>query len=149
MRGFAVAGISLLVATGAASAQQADDAVRWDSPQGVITYADEDGPYGVLEYATPFGDGVGRIYVDGLAGEFGGTGPLEGFWTESDVSHDDEDDTTLICPFAVIDPSGRETRNWGRIIVAFADDWFPTDFILMRARCFKDPGEVIPGRLRR
>ena len=93
----------------------------------------------------PFGDNIGHLYIDGLAGEFGGPGPLKGYWTEPDVSHDDEDDNTLICPFAVIDDHGRTTRNWGQLVIAFTGDDFPTDFVLMRARCFEDPNEVITG----
>lgn len=130
-----------------AVAQEADGPVTWTSPIGDIIYAEEDGLFGVLTYETPFGDNVGRIYVDGLAGEFGGPGPLEGYWSESDVSHDDEDDNTLICPFAITDGEGRQTRNWGRIFIAFTDDWFPADFVLLRARCFEDPKDVISGKL--
>jgi len=130
-----------------ALAQEIDGPVAWTSPLGDIVYSDEDGPFGVLTYETPFGDGVGRLYVDGLAGEFGGPGPLDGYWSESDVSHDDEDDATLICPFAITDGHGRQSRNWGRILIAFTDDWFPADFVLLRGRCFEDPKDVISGRL--
>ena len=132
---------------GPASAQETEGPVTWTSPLGDIVYSDEDGPFGVLTYETPFGDSIGRIYADGLAGEFGGTGPLEGYWSESDVSHDDENDTTLICPFPIIDGHGRTTRNWGRILIAFDSDWFPAGFILLRGRCFEEPREVIPGQL--
>lgn len=47
-------------------------------------------------YPLPFGDNIGRMYNEGLTGEFGGPGPLMGYWPEPDVSHD-ENDTTLIC----------------------------------------------------
>ncbi len=137
----------LLAACQTASAQQDSDPVKWDSPLGRITYTSESGNSGVLEYPVPFGDNVGYLYIEGLAGEFGGTGPLKGYWSEPDVSHDDDDDNTLICPFAIIDDHGRTTRNWGRLTIAFTDDWFPTDFILQRARCFEDPHDVIPGKL--
>ncbi len=133
--------------TGAASAQQADDPVTWDTPWGKTAYTSESGASGVLEYPVPFGDNVGYLYISGLAGEFGGPGPLKGYWSEPDVSHDDDDDTTLICPFAIIDDHGRTTRNWGRLIIAFTGDDFPTDFVLMRARCFEEPNEVINGKL--
>ncbi len=147
----AIAALALLAASACASAQaqppQASDFITWNTPLGVIAYASEDGPSGVFDYPVNFGDNVGHIYIDGLAGEFGGNGPLEGYWSEPDVSHDDEDNHTLICPFAIIDNHGRTTRNWGRVRIAFTDTDFPSDFILMRARCFEEPGDVIPGKL--
>jgi len=121
--------------------------VAWSSPLGRITYAAESGPNGILEYPVNFGDNVGRFYVNGLAGEFGGPGPLDGYWSEPDVSHDDEDDATLICPFNIEDDHGRKTRNWGRFRIMFVGDDFPNDFIILRARCFEEPNEVLPGKL--
>lgn len=139
-----------LSACASATAQPAPEQgpVTWNSEQlGKIVYTSEDGPLGVLTYETAFGDNLAYLYLDGLAGEFGGVGPLKGYWSESDVSHDDEAGDTLICPFAIIDNHGRTTRNWGRIVVAFTSDWFPSDFVLMRARCFEEPNEVIVGKL--
>jgi hypothetical protein len=131
----------------ASAAAQEPDLVTWQSPLGKVAYTSESGPSGVLEYPVPFGDNVGYLYINGLAGEFGGPGPLKGYWSEPDVSHDDENDTTLICPFAIIDDHGRTTRNWGQLVIAFTGDAFPTDFVLMRARCFEEPNEVINGKL--
>lgn len=149
MRSLLLATLAGLVMTGAAFAQQDQGPVTWSSPLGKITYVTEDGTYGVLEYETPFGDGIGRFNIDGLAGEFGGPGPLKGYWTESDVSHDDEDDDTLICPFTINDSDGRVTRNWGRLEIVFTDDYFPADFVLLRGRCFAELDEVIGGKLAR
>lgn len=147
-----IAALGLIALFGActATAQPTPDPapVTWTSSAlGKIVYASESGGAGVFEYETPFGDSIGRFYIDGLAGEFGGPGPLKGYWTESDVSHDDEDDATLICPFSIQDDHGRMTRNWGRLTIAFTDDDFPSDFVLMRARCFEEPSEVISGKL--
>lgn len=139
----------LALALTACTTAQAQDAkpVQWDSEAGRIVYALEDGPYGVFDYPVPFGDDHGYLYIDGLAGEFGGPGPLTGYWSEPDVSHDDEEGATLICPFAIIDGHGRTTRNWGRLIIAFAEDDFPSDFTLLRARCFEEPKDVLRGKL--
>lgn len=142
----ALASLAVFASCASAFAQDAEP-VTWETAWGKVTYASESGPSGVLEYPVPFGDNVGYLYVEGLAGEFGGPGPLKGYWSEPDVSHDDDDDTTLICPFAIIDDHGRTTRNWGRLVIAFTDDWFPADFVLMRARCFEEPNEVINGKL--
>jgi hypothetical protein len=145
---FAALALTALFVGCAAVAQPAPDPVTWESRTlGKITYDVEAGPYGVLKYETVFGDNIGLLFIDGLAGEFGGPGPLKGFWTESDVSHDDDDDNTLICPVTVNDDYGRTTRNWGRLIIAFTSDDFPTDFVLMRGRCFEDPTDVISGKL--
>jgi hypothetical protein len=130
-----------------APAAHAQDNIKWETPLGRVEYVLEDGQFAVLQYELPFGDNIGRFYIDGLAGEFGGNGPLDGYWSEPDISHDDEDDNTLICPFAITDGEGRTTRNWGRIRIAFLDTDFPGDFILMRGRCFEDPADVIPGKL--
>lgn len=150
---FAALAFTVLFTCCAAMAQPAPDPVTpdpvtWESSVlGKVTYAEDSGPNGVFKYETVFGDNVGLLFIDGLAGEFGGPGPLKGFWTESDVSHDDEDDTTLICPFTVNDDYGRTTRNWGRLVIAFTSDDFPTDFVLLRGRCFEDPTDVISGKL--
>lgn len=141
----AVLALAMLGGCATAVAQEPSP-VAWDTAWGKVTYADESGGAGILEYPVPFGDNVGYLYLNGLAGEFGGMGPLEGYWSEPDVSHDDDDDTTLICPFAIIDDHGRTTRNWGRVIVAFTSDWFPSDFVLMRGRCFEEPREIISGK---
>lgn len=147
---FAALALTTLFANCAAIAQPAPDPVTWTSSAlGKIIYASEANGTGVLEYETPFGDSIGRLYIEGLAGEFGGPGPLKGYWVESDVSHDDDDDDTLICPVTITDDYGRTTRNWGRLVIAFTDDDFPSDFVLMRARCFEDPDEVISGKLAR
>lgn len=142
----AVLAVAILSGCASAAAQEPSP-VAWETAWGKVVYTSESGPSGVLEYPVPFGDNVGYLYINGLAGEFGGPGPLEGYWSEPDVSHDDDDDNTLICPFAIIDDHGRTTRNWGRLVIAFTDDWFPSDFVLMRARCFEEPGEVINGKL--
>jgi hypothetical protein len=140
----------MLSACASSTAQESKpQPVVWNTEAGRVVYAEEDGAFGVLEYPVPFGDNVGRFYVEGLAGEFGGPGPLGGYWSEPDVSHDDEDDTTLICPFAIIDGHGRTTRNWGRLTIMFMGDDFPNDFALMRGRCLEDPKDVLPGRLER
>jgi hypothetical protein len=141
---------ALLLPVACASAQTPPgnpDRITWKSPLGNIVYAQESGAAGILEYPVNFGDNIGRFYVKGLAGEFGGSGPLDGYWSEPDVSHDEEDDTTLICPFAIEDDHGRKTRNWGRFRIMFAGDDFPSDFIILRGRCFGDPNDVTPGRL--
>jgi hypothetical protein len=137
-----------LVCSACTTAQaQQPKPVQWDTEAGRVTYSLEDGPFGVLDYPAPFGDNVGYFYINGLAGEFGGPGPLEGWWSEPDVSHDDEDDNTLICPFVIVDNHGRTTRNWGRLVITFAQDDFPSDFTILRGRCFEDPKDVLRGKL--
>jgi hypothetical protein len=126
---------------------QEPEILAWETAWGKVTYTGESGANAVFDYPLPFGDNVGYLYIHGLSGEFGGPGPLEGYWSEPDVSHDDDTGDTLACPFAIIDDHGRTTRNWGRLIIAFSDNWFPTDFILMRGRCFEEPRDVIPGKL--
>ena len=139
-----------LAATPLAQAQppRASENVAWNTPLGRLEYVFEDGRFGVFEYPLEYGDNIGRIYVDGLSGEFGGNGPLDGYWSEPDVSHDDEDggEGIEVCPFGITDGNGRFTNNWGRIRIVFSDVDFPSDFVLMRARCFIDPVDVIPGK---
>lgn len=136
-------------ATAQAQPPQALDNVAWTTALGRMEYAHEDGRFGVFAYPLAYGDNIGRIYIDGLSGEFGGNGPLDGYWSEPDVSHDDEDggDGIEICPFGITDGEGRFTNNWGRIRIVFTDVDFPSDFVLMRGRCFQEPADVIPGKL--
>lgn len=146
MRIALIALTALFTPPGFAQPPQASDNVAWDSALGRVEYVDEDGSFGVFEYPLEYGDNIGRFYIDGLAGEFGGNGPLDGYWSEPDVSHDDEAGDTLICPFAIIDGHGRSTYNWGRVRLMFTDVDFPSDFVLMRGRCFEDANDVIPGK---
>jgi hypothetical protein len=139
--------LALLCSACTTAQAQEPKPVQWDTEAGRVTYSLEDGPFGVLDYPVPFGDNVGYFYINGLAGEFGGPGPLEGWWSEPDVSHDDEDDNTLICPFVIVDNHGRTTRNWGRLVITFAQDDFPSDFTILRGRCFEDPKDVLRGKL--
>lgn len=145
----ALLAVLALIACTTAQAQppQSTDNIKWDTPLGRVEYVFESGNHAVFEYPLPYGDNIGRFYIDGLSGEFGGNGPLGGYWSEPDVSHDDDDDNTLICPFAIVDEYGRTTRNWGRIKMMFVNTDFPGDFIILRARCFEEPVEVIPGKL--
>jgi hypothetical protein len=145
MRSFILAALTLGACT-TAQAQQAA-LVTWRSEIGLVTYASEDGLAAVFEYPLPFGDNIGRAYIDGLGGAFGGPGPLDGYWSEPDVSHDDEDDHTLICPFAIVDSHGRTTRNWGQLTIVFTNDDFPSDFVMRRGRCFDDPKDIVRGKL--
>ena len=144
----AISALALLAACQTSSAQ-APKPVTWTSDIGRVVYALESGSNGVLVYPVPFGDNEGYLYVNGLAGEFGGPGPLDGYWSEPDVSHDDEDDHTLICPFTITDDHGRTTRNWGRLKIMFTSDDFPSDFVLLRGRCFEEPKDVLNGKLER
>lgn len=139
--------LALLLSGCASAGAQQPAPITWETALGRVTYASEDGPYGVFDYPVPFGDNVGHFYLNGLAGEFGGPGPLDGYWSEPDVSHDDEDDTTLICPFPIIDGHGRTTRNWGRATIVFMQDDFPGDFLILRGRCFQDASDPLPGKL--
>ena len=146
-----IAAALALAACSTAQAQppQASDNVAWTTALGRMEYAHEDGRFGVFEYPLAYGDNIGRIYIDGLAGEFGGNGPLDGYWSEPDISHDDDDGGggIEICPFGITDGEGRFTNNWGRIRIAFTDVDFPSDFVLMRGRCFQEPADVISGKL--
>lgn len=139
-----------LAACQTATGQPPDDApVAWDTALGRVVFAEEEGGKGVFEYPVPFGDTVGRFYVQDLSGESGGLGPYQGYWSEPDVSHDDENDDTLICPFVITDDHGRTTRNWGRLVLTFLSDFHPADFVLMRGRCFEEPRDVVAGKLTR
>jgi hypothetical protein len=146
MRTALIALVFLASPSAFAQLQQTSDNVAWESALGRVEYVYEDGRFGVFEYPLEYGDNIGRLYIDGLAGEFGGNGPLDGYWSEPDVSHDDEVGDTLICPFAIIDGHGRTTNNWGRVRLMFTDVDFPSDFVLMRGRCFEDANDVIPGK---
>ena len=140
-----------LILLSACATAQADDPkpVAWETAIGEVTYAEEDGAFGVFEYPLPFGDNLGLLYIEGLAGEFGGPGPLEGYWSEPDVSHDnDVDDGVRACSFAIIDGRGRATHNWGRLKIMFAQDTFPGDWIMLRGRCLAEPGDVLAGKLK-
>jgi hypothetical protein len=118
--------------------------VAWETPLGRVVYDSERGQDAIFSYRVPFTDGAGVMVIHGLAGEFGGPGPLEGYWTEPDAAPPETDDA---CPFAIVDAAGRTTRNWGRLRLMFPGDDFPGDWLALRGRCLSEPSDVLSARL--
>lgn len=136
--------VSLLLLSACATTADAQQ-VAWRLEElGRIVYAKEAGQVAVFTYTVRLTNGEGRFFIDGLAGEFGGPGPLDGYWSEPE-----QDGAGARCPFAIVDGEGRTTRRWGRLTLAFPSDDFPGDWIMLRGDCLDPPRDVVRATLER
>lgn len=141
--------LPLLVLASCATTADAQQ-VAWKSEElGRIVYAEESGSEAVFAYKVRLTNGEGRMFIEGLAGEFGGPGPLDGYWSEPDAARDDSDADTRRCPFAIVDSEGRTTRRWGRLTITFPSDDFPGDWLMLRGDCLDPPRDVVRATLER
>ena len=74
MRTLITAALALACSAAHAQTPQTSSNIAWTTALGRMAYVHEDGRFGVFEYPLAYGDNIGRIYIDGLSGEFGGDG---------------------------------------------------------------------------
>lgn len=110
-----------VAATGAA----ADE--RWAVDGGEAFYESD-----VLETAVisfPYGEGRGRLYVEGLVGNLDARGTHAGYWIA---------DGTEPCSAMLTGPDGVGSYNWGWATVEFDSSTFPSAFTAFMGECAYD-----------
>lgn len=129
-RGCAVVGVGLVLSGGGAAADEV-----WETDQGRVVYLDDVGDVAVWELVRA--DGVGRMYIPGLAGNFDNRGVHTGYWIA---------DTGGGCGAVLMGVDGFRGTQWGQLRVVFHDSGFPTDWTITLGRCFEDPEISLRGR---
>ncbi len=120
MRTIAVAAAALAVLLSSALADEV-----WDTSFGEVEY--EADINGVAVFSYPIGDGAGRFYIPGLAGNLESRGSYLGYW----IAPGDGG-----CPAEMTGADGTTSRNWGQLLVAFHAPAFPSGWTMVTGTCF-------------
>lgn len=128
-----------ILATGLTSgAAQADEV--WSTAIGDVVYEDEIGAYTVLSYPTIDPEKRGLVFLQGLAGNYDNrSGQWNGYWVEENGKGDGA------CMVSIVDHTGVETDNWGRIKLYFTETGFPSAWVAVRGSCFDEPSDALAG----
>ncbi len=117
--------LALATATTLASASVLADEV-WTSNIGDVVYAAEVGEVAVFSYALSEG-GTGHLYFPGLAGNYANRGTHVGYWIGPGQGP---------CAATLKGADGRESSNWGQLMLVFHGTAFPTGWTMLSGACF-------------
>lgn len=119
---------ALLIGTFAPHTALADE--MWSTEEYDVIYQDERNRTAIWTY----GDDVGTIFIDGLAGVYTDRGSYSGYWVQESSS--------LRCDTFREDANGEPTYYWGRFEITFIDPDFPSRWEAMIGLC--DRNTTIP-----
>lgn len=123
--------VVLLMGAFAPQAVLADE--QWSTEEFDVIYQDERNRTAIWTY----GDGVGTIFIDGLAGVYTDRGSYTGYWVQETSS--------LECDTFREDANGEPTYYWGRFEIDFIDPDFPSRWQAMIGRCDLEPTIELTG----
>ncbi|MEO0868008.1 MAG: hypothetical protein AAFY17_06080 [Cyanobacteria bacterium J06642_11] len=112
-------------------AAQADEV--WSTEEYDVVYQSERNRTAIWTY----GDGVGTIFIDGLAGVYTGRESYTGYWVQETSS--------LRCDTFREDEDGDPTYHWGRFEIKFIDPDFPSRWEAMIGLCDLAPTIPLTG----
>ena len=95
----------------------------WRTEEFNVIYLEDRGQTAIWEY----GDGVGYVLLDGLAGEYTDRGTYTGYWVQKSSSRR--------CDTFREDVTGLPTYHWGNVEVEFIDKDFPSRWTLKLGIC--------------
>lgn len=122
---------ALLIAGFTSQAALADE--RWSTEEYDVVYQDERNRTAIWTY----GDEIGTIFIDGLAGVYTGRGSYTGYWVQESSS--------LRCDTFREDANGEPTYYWGRFEITFIDPDFPSRWEAMIGLCDLEPTIALTG----
>ncbi|MBX2865647.1 MAG: hypothetical protein KTR27_19005 [Leptolyngbyaceae cyanobacterium MAG.088] len=108
---------------GALAPQRALADEQWSTEEYDVVYQDERNQTAIWTY----GDGVGTIFIDGLAGVYTDRGSYSGYWVQEFSS--------MRCDTFREDANGEPTYYWGRFEITFVDPDFPSRWQAMIGLC--------------
>ena len=109
----------------------------WTTPFGDAVYQADVGDTTILTVPQP--DGIMRVYIPGLAGNFDNRGTHSGYWIGSGEG---------FCPASLTGIDGTGSRQWGEVILSFDRPAFPTGWTLVAGDCFAPPFWTVRGEAR-
>ena len=86
----------------------------WSTDEYDVVYEEDRGSTAIWSY----GDGLGTIFIDGLAGVIADRSDYTGYWTQETSSRR--------CDTFREGPDGEPTYHWGRFEITFVDADFPS-----------------------
>jgi len=114
----------------------ADEA--WITGDGFeIVYETDIDDYAVLSYPGDDPDIRELAFIEGLGFNYDDRGRHDGYWAGPLVPVEEG------CPVSIVDHTGVETNNWGRVEVIFLEPAFPTGFVAQRGYCFDEPRDQL------
>ncbi|MBE9067600.1 hypothetical protein IQ260_13130 [Leptolyngbya cf. ectocarpi LEGE 11479] len=122
---------ALLLAGFTSQAALADE--RWSTEEYDVVYQDERNRTAIWTY----GDEIGTIFIDGLAGVYTDRGSYTGYWVQESSS--------LRCDTFREDANGEPTYYWGRFDINFIDPDFPSRWEAMIGLCDRKPTITLTG----
>lgn len=100
----------------------------WSSDTGEIVYLADEYGSAILSFAD-YGGLPGELIFPGLAGNFIDRGVHHGYWVgQSDLQ----------CSAGLGRPGGTVSLTWGRAVIAFDEQGFPSAFTLLLGDCDGD-----------
>ncbi len=106
----------------------------WFTPFGQAIYEADIGDTTVITVPQP--DGMMRVYIPGLAGNYDNRGTHTGYWFGTGEGY---------CPAGLTSIEGTGSRQWGSVILAFDRPAFPTGWTMVIGDCFEAPYWTIRG----
>ena len=106
---------------------------RWSTEEYEVVYQDERNRTAIWTY----GDDVGTIFIDGLAGVYTDRGSYSGYWVQ--------ETSTLRCDTFREDANGEPSYYWGSFEITFIDPDFPSRWEAMIGRCDLEPTISLTG----
>ncbi len=125
--------LAAVLLVGAFVPQRALADERWSTEEYDVVYQDERNRTAIWTY----GDGVGTIFIDGLAGVYTDRESYSGYWVQASSS--------LRCDTFREDASGEPTYYWGRFEITFIDPDFPSRWQAMIGLCDRTPTITLTG----
>ena len=125
--------LSMIAALALSPAAMADEV--WSSDFGDFIY-EKDFEDGWASISFPDTEGRGHAFVEGLAGNYDQRGGVfYGYWTEDPLSSGG-------CAMEIVDHNGLKTNIWGRFMLVFHTNAFPSGFTAVRGNCFDEPDDA-------
>ncbi|MFZ9736673.1 MAG: hypothetical protein ACO3EZ_01525 [Prochlorotrichaceae cyanobacterium] len=124
---------SLVALTVLPSSQNAKADEVWDTGEYQVIYQDDRGKTAVWTY----GDGIGTVFIEGLAGVIENRGSYDGYWVQ--------DSSSLRCDTYREGSNGSPSYYWGRFEINFIDQEFPSRWQAKLGRCEGEPSITLDG----
>ena len=120
-------------AVGTFTPQQALADEVWSTEEYDVVYQEDRNRTAIWTY----GDGVGTVFIDGLAGVYTDRGSYTGYWVQ--------DYSSLRCDTFREDTEGEPTYYWGRFEITFIDPDFPSRWEAKIGLCDLEPTIALSG----
>ncbi|MGA1621968.1 MAG: hypothetical protein ACO36E_04460 [Synechocystis sp.] len=121
----------LLLGSVFSAAALADE--KWSTEEYDVVYESDRNRTAIWRY----GNDLGTIFIDGLAGVYRDRGSYSGYWVQKSSS--------LPCDTFREDANGKPTYHWGRFEITFINPDFPSQWEAKIGLCDMEPSISLTG----